>query len=267
MTMTNLFATATAINGVSNGRQLVGTERLTSLAADGARTILDTVNHQMKENPDDVTLAERVQQSMTDINALQGLIDEFYAVDTVDIDFLKELDKDSLESMLKSQQSKRSRAKGKQMSMENYMTLMTAFLAENLLRLALGKDKVSSNVLVGSQYSQEALDALAADQDKLKKEIRNVQSKKSIMKSKANFTEEDEKWQSLLEAEASLKAIRDNASPVVRVVDGLRDSIKELLAEVDVDKLKAHEAKELIESIKALAFDDVTNDESESEEA
>jgi len=58
-------------------------------------------------------------------------------------------------------------------------------------------------------YSEEELEAFKNDPEALKRAIRNVQSKKSIDKSKADWDPESERWQELLKTEEQLKAIRD----------------------------------------------------------
>ena len=99
----------------------------------------------------------------------------------------------------------------------------------------------------------EQLEELKEDQDRLKKEIRNVQSKKSIMKSKADFSEEDPRWQALLVAEEQLKSIRISTgrTQVVKV-DETKDALTETLADVDIEHLKAADSKELLAKIKAM---------------
>jgi hypothetical protein len=92
--------------------------------------------------------------------------------------------------MLKSQQSKRSRAKSKAMTLDNYTTLLTAAIAEDIIREIYNKPKSAGGFhrAAGTvDYTIDQLQALHDDQEALRKEIRNVQSKKSIMKSKNPF--------------------------------------------------------------------------------
>src|SRR5690606_12371926 len=86
-------------------------------------------------------LAELVAESQKSHDAMDKLINECYKLKTVNIDFLKKLDEKTLEGMLKSQQSKRSRAKSKIMTLDNYRNMMMGAVAENLIRYALGKEK------------------------------------------------------------------------------------------------------------------------------
>jgi hypothetical protein len=197
----------------------------------------------------------RIQESFTDSKALDNLIDELGEINPDDAQFLAELDASTVDSMLKSQQSKRSRSKSKAPTLENYRTLMTAAIAENIIRMVIGKPKSSGGYHGGGNtvdYTIEQLEMFGADQDALRKEIRNIQSKKSIMKSKADFDESDERWLSLLKAEQQLKDLRVGATTTYVEVDRTKDALLEMFAETDISKLKADEARELLEAINAM---------------
>lgn len=249
MTMNNLFAESN--NTVTtNGRSLAGTAELTAIAS----SITNTVINQLNENIDEHM--EQFKASQRDHAAMDTLLDTMVDFDTVDYDFIKALDEDTVEGMLKSQQSKRSRAKGKAMTLDNYKSMMTAAIAERLIRLATGKTKNAVGVRRSSgtvTYSEEELEMLKADQEKLKKELRNVQSKKSIMKSKADFSEEDERWQALLVAEAQLKEIKVTTRKVKVVeVDTTKDKLEEAFEGIDlenIDSMKAADSKALLAKI------------------
>lgn len=264
MTMENLFANGTT--ATTGNSQLSGTATLTNVATEQASAIIEAMNADLE------TYADDLKSSMSDMNVLDNLIITLGTLETVDIQFLKDLDSSVLESMLKSQQSKRSRAKGKQMTAENYKTMMTAAIAESLIRLATGKTKGTSGARGNGTvaYDDERLAELANDQDALRKEIRNIQSKKSIMKSKAGFSEADEKWLQLCDAEDQLKSIRTTGSVGSKTVfvDTTKDELKEMLAEIDADKMKASDLKELIKSIQQLVFADEeeTVEEEQTEE-
>ncbi len=256
MTLTNLFTTANNNTATAGSGTLPGTAQLTNIASSAARNTLDIANNDLDKYGD------LIVKSQTDTASLDKLIDECGpASDDFPLDFLKELDEELLESMLKSQQSKRSRCKSKEMTMDNYTSMLTAAIAENFIREALGREKGSFGGRASGpvQYSDERLAELADDQDALRKEIRNCQSKKSIMKSKAGFSEEDERWTALLTAEEQLKAIRLDSAP--RAKDTLRDDLKELLAETDENGMKAADLKELVATIKAFVWSDVTTEE------
>ena len=102
------------------------------------------------------------------------------------------------------------------------------------------------------RYSDEELEIFANDPEALKRAIRNVQSKKSIYKSKADFDPESERWQELLEVEAQLKALRGGQTIEAERAIEKTQSLEEMLATVDPKDLKATEAKDMLESIKQM---------------
>lgn len=258
--MNNLFATVNEAATVGT-RGLSGTAQLTSTASNIASEILQVMNADIEEYVEDI------KASQADNNVMDKLIEKVYPLTNVDVDFLRELDDETIEGMLKSQQSKRSRCKSKAMTMDNYRALMTGAIAENLIRLATGKEKHAGGPrrMAGSvDYTIEQLQMLGEDQEKLKKEIRNVQSKKSIMKSKADFDESDERYQALLRAEQQLKDMRVSTGAVVEV-DTTKDALSDLLADKDVHGMKAAEAKELLEQIAALTHQSVATETEDNE--
>lgn len=262
--MTQLASVFASNNGgviTAGTATLAGTQQLTNTSATIADTIIVALNKSLETDEEGKALAE-IQKSMSDMNVLDSIITTGYDLNTVDIAFLKELDEATLDGMLKSQQSKRSRCKSKEMTADNYKSMMTAAIAEGLIRLASGKEKGSTGGRASGDvaYSPERLAQLAADQEALRKEIRNVQSKKSIMKSKAGFSETDDRWQALLVAEAQLKGVRSDAPAPVVLKDTLRDDLKEFLAELDEQTMKAADLKETIAYIKRQVWSDVTTD-------
>lgn len=246
--MTNLFATE-GNQSTLGSRGLSGTAQLTSVANSIATSIINTMN-------DDVeSYRELIKESQKDNGAMDKLIETIHPLADVDIEFLKEIDDNTIEGMLKSQQSKRSRCKSKAMTIDNYKALMTGAIAENLIRMATGKEKNAGGArrTAGTvDYTIEQLQQLSEDQEKLRREIRNVQSKKSIMKSKADFNENDERWQSLLKAEQQLKDMRVGVVPEVIEVDTTKDALNEMFEGVDLEHLKAADSKELLARIQEL---------------
>lgn len=246
-----LFSATNHEGAVSGANQLAMTAQLTQQAYSIVNSILKAVEHDDDKKP-------LVQASMTDHAAMDKLIAECINLDEVDISYLLKENEIILDNMIKSQQSKRSRAKSKVMTMENYTSMMTGAVAENLLRIVAGKPKgATGSVSRGNEttYTEEELQSLAADQEMLKKAIRNVQSKKSIAKSKAAFDETSDKWQQLLVAEEQLKSIRiegavtNNQKAAVTTVSKL----DEMLASIeDIDKLKSADAKEVLNAIKGM---------------
>lgn len=252
MSIQHLFETNSAQQMTTSSRSLTGTAQLTSHSIEIANVVLKTVDSQFSH------YQALVAKSKVDHDAMDELIAKAFPLFTEDIEYLRAIDDDTLENMLKSQQSKRSRSKSKVMTMENYKTMMVGAIAENLVRHALGKMKsaAGTNRVTGSvEYSQERLDELEADQEALRKEIRNVQSKKSIMKSKADFSETDERWLSLLKAEEQLKAIRIGASTQIIEVDTTREKIAELFIGVNLDSIRHFDGRELLEKIKRIIAD------------
>lgn len=273
MSINELFGTTVNSSAASNARSLTGTVQLTNLAS----TVADNIIKAMEADIE--TYRPRIQESAQDSKAMDELIDELGDIDPDEADFLTELDEHTIEGILKSQQSKRSRAKSKQMTLDNYRTLMTAAIAENIVRIVVGKPKSHSGPrgTAGSvNYTIEQLEKLGNDQNALRKEIRNIQSKKSIMKSKADFNEADERWQALLKAEQQLKDMRTGGTSTVTVeveVDRVREELFDMLGDVDIMKLKSAEAHKLLEVIKDMVmpkepenYDEVENT-NESEQA
>ncbi len=251
MSIINEMFNATETNeATANARSLAGTAQLTAVANELVAECIKKLNDNLDEYREDF------EASKHDHNAMDKLLAKLIDFDTVDVEFIKELDETTVDGMLKSQQSKRSRAKSKAMTMDNYKSMMTGAIAENLIRKATGKAKSAGGArrMSGSvDFTAEQLEELREDQERLKKELRNVQSKKSIMKSKADFSEEDERWQALLVAEEQLKSIRvaTGGTKVVKV-DETKDKLAEMLSDLDPNSLKAADSKEMLARIKEL---------------
>lgn len=252
MTMNNLFAESN--NTVTtNGRGLAGTAQLTEIASHLTNDVIAQLNENIDEH------MELFKASQREHSAMDTLIEEMVDFDTVDYDFIYQLDDKTVDGMLKSQQSKRSRCKSKAMTMDNYKSMMTAAIAEKIIRLATGKTKNAVGVRRGTgtvTFSDEELEALRVDQEQLKKELRNVQSKKSIMKSKADFSEDDERWQALLVAEEQLKSIRVSTRGArVVEVDTTKEKLEEVFEGIDIENIgsmKAADSKALLAKLAEL---------------
>lgn len=250
MSINELFGTENKV-ATANARMLSGTAELTRLAGNIATNIIRSMEDQIDDYRD------RIATSATDSKEMDALLDEFRPwCDINEEDPLRNLDEDTVEGMLKSQQSKRSRTKSKTMTLDNYRALMTATIAESLLREWYDKPKQATFGIHRSgslDYTPAQLEMLAEDQQALRKEIRNVQSKKSIMKSKADFDESDERWLQLLKAEQMLKDLRVDVRGATTVeVDHTKNALQELLGDTDVEHLKAADAKELLASIMGM---------------
>ncbi len=262
MSINELFGTTEATSG-RNGLQ--GTAELTAVASAAAHRIVKAMEADID------TYRPRIQKSSADSKELDAIIDEFRPLHDIDDEhMLANLDEETVESMLKSQQSKRSRSKSKAMTLDNYITLMTAAIAEDILRELYNKPKSAGGfqrATSGVDYTIEQLEALGNDQEALRREIRNIQSKKSIMKSKADFSESDPRWHALLKAEQQLKDMRvgGRGSSVVEV-DKTKDALAELLAGADISKMKSADAHALLARIAALTSNGEATDENTAEE-
>lgn len=246
MSINELFTTESKELNTS-ARLLNGTAELTRIAGNYAAAIIRGMEADIDNYRD------RIAASATDTKELDAILDELCPEFDIDEDSpLRSLSDETVEGMLKSQQSKRSRAKSKAMTLDNYTTLMTAAIAENILRELYNKPKAAHTGFrrAGNvDYTPAQLEELAADQEALRREIRNVQSKKSIMKSREDFDPSSERWQSLLKAEVMLKDLRIGGSTQVVEVDTTKDKLAEMLSDVDVEHLKAADSKELLHSI------------------
>lgn len=254
-----MFTETTHQSGASRANALNKTAELTSMAA----TMANECFKYLMADKD--KWKESIIESQKSHDAMDELINETDVVKDDSHTFLMLEPEAVLEKMLKSQQSKRSRTKAKVMTQANYITLMTAAIAEMLIRAALGKEKSATNygvrrVLV--KYTEEELEALKNDQEALKKAIRNVQSKKSIMKSKIGFDASSDAWHELLTTEEQLKALRDNA-PIQTIVEVIPEDVLEKVQKAeelvtlinqaeDIDKMKAADGKALLNQIKTL---------------
>lgn len=253
MSINELFGAKNEMN-TANARNLPGTAELTNVAHSNAIRVMNAMEANIE------AYKPRIQQSAKDSRELDNILDELldYSIDEDSI--LYNLDEEQVESMLKSQQSKRSRSKSKAMTLDNYITLMTAAIAERILREIYNKPKSAGGFHRASgsvDYTIEQLEALGNDQEALRREIRNIQSKKSIMKSKAEFDESDPRWQALLKAEQQLKDMRvGGRSGSVIEVDTTKNALSDLLAGKDISKMKSAEAHALLEQIAAMAAGD-----------
>lgn len=243
-----MFEVITNEKRTAGARGLKGTAQLVGIS-----------NAIAQENINKITAApetyeEIFENSKIDHNYMDILINELTDLSAVVVPILDELEEDNLEKMLRSQQSKRSRTKSMPMTLDNYRAMMSAGVAELLLRRALGRPKMSSSLRRTPgclTYTDEELAMYADDQELLRRELRNVQSKKSITKSKEDFSEESKRWVDLLEAERQLKSIRTALPRRVgsNRVDKTKEQLKEMLGDKAVTDLKAAEARDLISKL------------------
>lgn len=259
----NLFAENNS-NTNAGVTQLDHTARLTQQAMEAARHLLTMVD--AKDDGDEKDYyTDLIKRSMSDHDVMDDLIEQTVdLMNSENVDYLKTCDEGLIDRMIKSQQSKRSRSKGKVMTKDNYMTMLTGAIAENLLRIAANKPKNAGSLVSSGtvEYSPEALSDLQQDQERLGRAIRNIQSKKSIAKKRRDWDENSDKWQALLTAEAQLKAIRTGSSAAVTTkAVKMTSEIKETLKDIDLSSLKSSDSKAILATIYDLVNGDATEDE------
>lgn len=253
--LTGLFGAATQVAAANS--QLNKTAQLTLLAEGIAMSIINKMNQNVEE------YQHKILKSQQSHDAMDDLITDTYELQSVDLEFLKNeegtVDHEEIDKMIRSQQSKRSRSKSKVMTVDNYKTMLVGAIAENLLRLAADKPKSAGGVSSRSSdvdYTEEELQALKENQEDLKKAIRNIQSKKSIMKSKADFDPESERWHQLLNVENILISLRDNTrtvtDPEILAAAEKAAKVEKVIDDLDINSLKSSDAKSTLELIKSV---------------
>ena len=241
------------------GNQLEKTARLTSQASMIANDILKAIQTIDEENK--TAIESLVKESMTSHEKMDDLIEQLADLNNEDVDYLKTESEDTIAKMIKSQQSKRSRGKGKVMTMENYRQMLIGAVAENLIRIAANKPKnQAASVEEGKLFSEEELQKLTANPAEIARVIRNVQSKKSIAKHKADFNAESPKWKHIIALEEQLIAARDGGTS--RAVNtAVISKLKEALANVqNVNELPGKDAKTLLAQMMELINSPNTKD-------
>jgi DNA-binding transcriptional regulator YhcF (GntR family) len=249
----NILAASTSTAKSSRG--LNGTQRLTELASRLASNFIEEV---ATSDVSDEELLDAIKSNDKLDSLIRELIDVEPAYD--DVDYFLSLGDDFATKALKSQQSKRSRLKNKTLTSDTFYGITTAACAEITLRdiFGLAKHAGGAGARRGSvSYTDDELDELAADQEALKKALRNVQSKKSIMKSKAGFDPESAAWLELLEAEEQLKSRREKTTRTRTVkVDETKAALSELLSSADTAKMSKQQLMELIASVQGLTTEE-----------
>lgn len=249
---TSIFSPLFSVLGDGgNAVQLQMTGQLTQIASEIANVVFMAAASNGKE------YESKVQASFKSHDAMDDLINELYNLADVDVEFLKSETTENLEKMVRSQQSKRSRMKGMAMNINNYKKMLVGAVAENLLRIVMDKPKNSGG---GSKtgilgLSEEDIKHLIDFPEDLTKAIRNVQSKKSIAKSKADYNPLGARWLSLMAEEQQLKSLRDSKQqPDPGAIKALETALKveEQLTSEDVEALSPEDAKALLVSLKEM---------------
>jgi hypothetical protein len=247
-----LFVKSSAASAVSSrGNQLNATADLTAIATSIANDIMRELDDPERSKEHE----SLVIKSKDDNDSMDLLIANISPLDDITVDFLIKVGNDELEKMLRSQQSKRSRAKNKEgFEYEDYRTIVIAAVAEGLIRKAMGKPKGYSGSFDGSDFTEAEVEKFKANSEELAKAIRNVQSKKSIAKGKADHDEQSEKWQHLLRQEAFLKSLRDSGKPTItpeieEALSAKEQAAKLLQSVEDFDNMSPDDVKDLFKKL------------------
>lgn len=244
-------------------KKLVGSAELVRLADIEARKICKMAD---EDDQEDGRVFSLVAGSVEDPSKLDEVVNELYQYEADSLQFLVALPDDTLVKLMKSQQSKRSRIKGMSRNQDNYIKMLSAAIAEHMIRKTLNKPKGKSGKTAGllsPNLTSEEVEMYSADQLKLGAAIRNLQSQKSIFKKNNADYEETEKWQTMLSREAELKSLRTSVPSVMVKDDPRIDKIIELVAELDINSMKVHDVKEVLRAVRNIVTIDESDDESE----
>lgn len=229
-----------------------------NLQADSANYAASFMHNLSNTNP----TAEYLQSLYNDNDNMDAALNEHAPLASGDHGWTAEFSDEALTKMLKSQQSKRSRLKGKDMTQANFLSAVEAAAAERIIRLGLGKEK---NVQTGvvrldlNELTEEQAQFFTDNQVELGKAIRNVQSRKSQALRKG-MEPTDEAFVALLEFESKLKelrvaTVRTTTVEVYKLTPAQEErinaatAVETLLVDVDIDKLKLADARALLHTI------------------
>lgn len=250
MTITNKFTEASTTTKTS---RLDGTATLVAEANKVVATVIDKLEQNFDDNE------ELFEDSKVNANKMDELVEKLTNnYEGATADFLAEYDEQCLTQMLKSQMSKRShlKAKGADMNMNTWTSMMNAAICEHLLRQYMGKPKHAShgNPRSVANYTPEYLEELKGDQGELRRELRNIQSKQCTLRKKYpdNYAELDH-YQMLEAVAQELKEARETegAQHTSRLA-----LIKESLQDVDPAGLNLEEALQLIAELQGITGGD-----------
>lgn len=244
---------------LTGAKQLDITQRLTDTATIGAEAILKHINSLEGDDGNKLVLA-----TITEPVVLDRLITTEHVADKQD--WLVTTDSEVVGKALKSQQSKRSRArsaiKDGDVSIQDYKKYLVGAIAEHLIRnsceVPKGIRSERTSSIATLELTEEEAVSFKADQFKLAKVIRNVQSKKTAMKKVAGFTEEDAQWVKILAYEESLKVLRTGESSIDPELANKALRADEMAAAMsalgDISKMKKADLEAAIENLKGMAL-------------
>lgn len=200
----------------------------------------------------------KVKASQTSTAALDELVKQECG-DALNNEQVATFDHEEAQKILKSNQSNRSRRKNMAMTQANYVELLTAAIAEWVVRTSCDMQKSAMAFGGVSRQSMEINEAtvaeLAKDQEALGRAIRNIQSKKSTYKAKHadEDYEQDEAWQQLLAQETMLKAVRVT-TPAGRKGVSIKKALQFIFDGVgETESLGKDESHQIIEACRNLS--------------
>ena len=261
--MTNLF-NQTKIENTE--KRLPGSAELKAAAVAASNSLKERIESlQNSEDAEQVaTINALLEKAPNRHENMFALINYLFDGNVPICEAVAALDTETAKKVLRVHQSQRSHAIKKVPEYSAMTTLFTSTVAEVIYRASRGdKDttprgpRATGTPLANIDLSEEGLKQLAKDQGKVHSMIRSIQSRKCSMKKQPDFNESNETYQELLAKEAALKEIRKPLSvilqgTVIPTQDAIRSDLDDILDNVDVDKLKAAESKELLHSIKGL---------------
>ena len=249
--MSDLFAAPSAEESEVR-RGLPGTVIVKTLATNMATKIMAKI----PEADDD--FLQRVKASQTSTAALDELVKDECGEELYN-DEVATFDQDEVKKLLKSNQSNRSRRKSMPMTQSNYVEMLTAAVAEWIVRESCHVQKSTTGIGRGRhaiEFDETSLKDLENDQEELGRVIRNVQSKKSSYKARHKDNpdyEQDEEWLKLLEQEKTLKALR-RTTPAGRKGVSVKKALQFIFDGVGAtENLGKDESHNIIEACRELS--------------
>lgn len=234
-----LFTNDNGTNSTTS-RALAQTASLTAYSDSLARALIVDAKK-------DEANADLIKASFTTAAAQDTLIELFCGV--LSTDTIVDADEDTLKKLLASQQSKRSRSKGKDMTLSNYISMMSAAIAETVIRTVMGKPRGASATAGSSAttpLSDGDLSVYADDLDLANRRIRSLQSWKSTHKHLEGTIE----WDCVVENIQKLQDLRPSTTTVKVIKEDPRiQAVREQMKDVDISKLNKSEKDALLQDI------------------
>lgn len=220
---------------------------LTRMSNEYALQVLDAI----ADNEDEYR--ELVEESRTNSNLLADIIEKSKVLEGESFDEY-ELDNEEAIKIMKSQQSKRSRLKSKGTeTFEGYKTYLSAFIGETIIRTIADIKRASSGPrgrFSYEPYTEEELIEFKENQHRLASALRNLQSRKCILK-KEDSEEAAAKIEQLIIKEDQLKQHRDS-SQLTSKSQFYTKIVEHMEAIGDISELKVKEAREALQVIASI---------------